>query len=146
MNNEMNEYCYNPCDRNEFQVSCTAIGLFLALLFGAVLGTIFYFGLITAIPILLWVIFGVGAFSVVTTIALAAFQQFLPSKICLCRVRNLLLIGGLGAFVTSVIALLSAVTAFSVLSAILVGVAGFFAFLAIAALVCFVLCSAKCCL
>jgi len=143
-NNYNNEYCCEVRERAEICISCLAAGITAGILLGVAAGLLFFFGVITNLTIALWVAFGVGIFTLVSSFGAALLTPVWISRKCFCRSNNALLTGGIGLVITTVIALSTGIAAGSILSAILIGLVAFFLLLSVAALICFIICITRC--
>lgn len=125
-------------------VSCTLIGVISALFAGVVLGALYFFGILTAliIPLEAVLAFGIIAFFGISAISLVSEKCYL--KNCICRLRGIIYTGAVGTILSSIIALLVSLTPGAILSAIVIGLVGFFLVLLIAAIICLVSCTADC--
>ena len=143
-NNYNNEYSCEVGERSEVCISGLVAGVTSGILVAIAAALLFFFGVITNLTIALWVVFGVGIFTLVSTFAAALLTPVWISRKCFCKNKNALLTGGIGLVVTTVIALSSAIGAFSILSAILIGLVTFFLLLSVAAIICFIICITRC--
>ena len=143
-NNYNNEYSCEVRERSEVYISCLVAGVTAGILLAIAAALLFFFGVITNLTIALWVAFGVGIFTLVSTFAAALLTPVWISRKCFCRNKNALLTGGIGLVVTTVIALSATIAAQSILSAILIGLVTFFLLLSVAAIICFIICITRC--
>ncbi len=133
----MNNGC--NCD-----ASCKFIGFAIALVTGVIAGLLFYFDVFSSVERALEVtlVIGAAAFSLISAAFL--FTRECRLKRCLCRYRGILLGGALGTFFASFVSILTAVTTFSVVSAIFVGLTAFFLIMLVAGLICLTACTGEC--
>ena len=143
-NNYNNDYSCEVRERSELCISCLLAGITAGVLVAIAVGLLFFFGVITNLTIALWVAFGVGIFTLVSTFAAALLTPVWISRKCFCRNKNALLTGGIGLVVTTVIALSTTLAAQSILSAILIGLVAFFLLLSLASIICFIICITRC--
>ncbi|MGI5971956.1 MAG: hypothetical protein ACOX7P_09610 [Oscillospiraceae bacterium] len=119
---------------------CTKVGFVLSLLFGIVIGTLFYFGCIGVsflIKIALFIALFGGFFALVAAILSCHCASI--GK-CLKLVRKNLLLGVVGAIITAVVAFSILLIPFCIKTAVLVGFIALFLGLILSALVCFIIC------
>ncbi len=101
-------------------------------------------GVITVLPVFLWVAFGVSAaYLGVLTLALALTRRNEGCS-CQCDLLKLVLAGILGTILLSLVLLAVGIVATSILSAILVGILLFAFALIFTATACFVVCLTDC--
>lgn len=129
------------CNGSDF---CKIIGITAALIFGIAVGLLYFFGVFTAIAIPLTTILAFGFVGIAGVTAISLFAKGREITGCLCRLKGTLLSGAIGTFILSLAALAVSLTTGSVLSAVVIGVVGFFLALLIAGLVCLVSCAANC--
>lgn len=125
-------------------VSCKLIGVISALFAGVVLGALYFFGILTAIIIPLQAVLAFGIIAFFGISAVSLLKQKCNLTNCLCRLRGILFTGAVGTILSSLIALLVSLTPGAILSAIVIGLVGFFLVLLIAAIICLVSCTADC--
>lgn len=125
-------------------VSCALVGVILALFAGAVLGALYFFGVLSAIalPIQAVLLFGIIAFFGISAISLVSGKCRFTN--CLCKLRSILFTGSVGTILSALIALLVSLTPGAILSAIVIGIVAFFLVLLIAGIICLVSCVADC--
>lgn len=133
----------NNCKCN-CSILCSVIGTAIALVFGTAVGFLFYFGVFSAIVIPLTTILAFGFVSIIGTATTALLNRSCEIEGCLCRLKGMLLSGATGTFISSLAALAVSLTTGSVLSAIVIGLVGFFLALLIAGVVCLVNCVTDC--
>lgn len=124
-----------------------ACGLW-AIVASAILGVLAAFfqitGIITVVPVFLWVAFGIAvAYLGILTVA-AALNRRNDGCGCRCDLLNLVLTGILGTILLALVLLAVGIVATSVLSAILVGVLVFFFALIFTGTACFIRCLSDC--
>lgn len=112
----------------------------ISLLIAVIIGVIFTPAVVTGLTTLLFIIFGVAAFFLVALIAIALFGRK-REDFCVCETGTCLLVGSLGAIITSAITL--ALTVSATVTAILVGIVTFFIVLAIIQFFLLILCLVK---
>ncbi len=109
----------------------------ISLILAVIVGVVFDAAVVTGLVALLYTILGVAAFFLITLIVIA----LLPTRrenYCVCENGTCLLLGSLGAIITSVITL--ALTVSTTVTAVLLGIVTFFIALAIIEFFLFILC------
>ncbi|MDP4134197.1 MAG: hypothetical protein Q8882_09315 [Bacillota bacterium] len=130
----MNNRCCCCC------ISCTAVGIFLSIIFAILIGVLFFFGLVPGITTAIWIALGVAAFAAIVTFVNVLQDRNYDHRSCICEFLRGLIVGIVGTIITAIIALAIPLIPFIVLIAILVGLVAFFLALVISQLVCFLLC------
>lgn len=116
------------------------IPVIISLIIAIIVGVIFTPTVVTGLTTLLFIIFGVAAFFLVALIAIILFGRR-REDYCVCEFGTCLLIGSLGAIISSTIAL--ALTVSTTVTAILIGIITFFIVLAIIQFFLLILCLIK---
>ena len=117
--------------------SCTVAAVIASALVGIITAFFQITGVITVLPVFLWVVFGI-AVVYLGILTAAAFAGTNIQSRCRCSVLNSVLIGILGSVLLSVILLAVGIVATSVVSAILVGLLLFFFALTLTASACLI--------
>ena len=125
--------------------TCLVIGIALSVIFGIIIGIIFYLGLVPLITTGIWIAFGVAVLALVFLLSSVLFTARVKVFKCLCLSLGALLIGILGTILTAVGALSITLVTGSILIAILIGLGALFFGLVLAALTCIILCILDCC-
>lgn len=112
----------------------------ISLLIAVIVGVIFTPAVVTGLTTLLFIIFGVAAYFLLALIAIVLFGKR-KEDFCICEFGTCLLVGSLGAIITSAITL--ALTVSATVTAILVGIVTFFIVLAIIQFFLLVFCLVK---
>ena len=122
---------------------CVLLAIAASVIIGIVAAFLFITGAVTVTPVFLIVAFGIAIAALGVAAVTAALVRRYAGD-CLCTALQAVLTGILGTVLVSVVLLAVGITATSVISAILVGLAaGFFA-LTVTAGACFVRCLADC--
>lgn len=119
--------CDNGC------LLATVISIFL----GAIIGVLFYFGLISAFVIGTWIAFGIAMLALIGLVAIANNRN---NNICICAYGRCLLAGIIGTIISAIIALAIELSVASIISAIVAAALGLFFTLLIIAIVLFIRC------
>lgn len=101
-------------------------------------------GVITVVPVLLWVVFGIAVVYLGVLVVANALARRYEQPCCICPVQQVVLAGILGAILLSVILLAVGIVTTSVLSAIGVGLLLFFFALTITGSACLIRCQTDC--
>lgn len=116
------------------------IPVIISLIIAIIVGVIFTPAVVTGLTTLLFIIFGVAAFFLVSLIAIILFGRK-KEEFCVCEYGTCLLVGALGAIIASAITL--ALTVSATVTAILIGIVTFFIVLAIIQFFLLILCLIK---
>lgn len=124
--------------------SCTLAAVIASAIIGVLAAFLQITGVITVVPVFLWVVFGIAVVYLAVLIVAAVLAGRAETSACLCSALNALLIGIQGAVLLAVVLLAIGIVATSIISAILVGLLVFFFSLVIASSACLVRSSAPC--
>lgn len=121
---------------------CGCFGVQLALVFGAVVGILFAFGLIPGIVTAAWIAFGLAVLLLIFLIAALLTVSDRSRILCKCLRKNIccLLIGIIGSIILTIIALSIVLIPTVTLIAAIVALAAFFFALMIIGLISFICC------
>ena len=126
--------CYKQCS------ACLLIGITLSIIFGVIVGILFFFGYVPLIETAVWIAFGIAAFALAILLISAIFSNRDKVYKCLRANAGALLTGIIGTLITAIAALSIILTPGSVLIAILIGLGAIFLGVTLTALVCLILC------
>jgi hypothetical protein len=126
--------CYKQCS------ACLLIGITLSIIFGVIVGILFFFGYVPLIETAVWIAFGIAAFALAILLISAIFSNREKVYKCLRANAGALLTGIIGTLITAIAALSIILTPGSVLIAILIGLGAIFLGVTLTALVCLILC------
>ncbi len=131
----------NECRMVEF-CPCKIIGIIISAILGIAAGALFFNGIITVIPFVLWffIIFAAIALAFFVIASLAFCLNYCEDTvICFCRNLGLLLTGSIGTIVLGIFLLLFPI-AVTLLVSFLIGLLVFFFGLLITGIICYLLC------
>jgi hypothetical protein len=126
--------CYKQCS------ACLLIGITLSIIFGVIVGILFFIGYVPLIETAVWIAFGIAAFALAILLISAIFSNREKVYKCLRANAGALLTGIIGTLITAIAALSIILTPGSVLIAILIGLGAIFLGVTLTALVCLILC------
>jgi len=123
---------------------CTLIGAIVSVCIGIVAAILRYTATVTVTPAFLWVLFGIGAVTLLLTPVSIALVYRLGRGDCVCSSLGGIIAGTLGTVLTSLLLLGITFAATSVAGAAIFGLLlGFFT-LTLASVACLAICIAKC--
>lgn len=129
----------NNCNFN----ACSFLGVFISILFGALIGVLFAFGLIPNIVISAWIAFGISVLALIFLMLTVITAATNPSKAltrCLNNNTTCLLVAIFGTLIFTLVALSIVLTTTSILIIIIVAISAFFFTLLIIALIALIAC------
>ena len=123
-----------------FQCKCTCLSTIIAILSGVTLGVLYYLEYV-ATGIIFWTFLAIGVLAILL-LPVYALTKCCDEDRCFCDYRKLLTIASLGTIITAAIGLLVPIS-FTILTAIVISFATFFAVLLIGSVICFTKCLCK---
>jgi len=133
----------NSCKKCIFS-TCGCLAILAALLIGAAVGALFFFGLLPNIlTVVARIVLRLGVLTIAFILAAQALSSlYLPNPLrdCLCSGITCLLVGAFGSVILAIAALSVALAPFSIIYAVIVGLGALFLTLMIIALIAFIRC------
>lgn len=133
--------CNNKCGFR----ACSCIGILIGIVFAAVVGLLFAFTSIPFLTTAVWIAFGLGALTLVSTIAgifLGAVTAPNALSRCFCEHTSCLLAGSMGTILAALVSLAITLSSASVFAIVLVAITAFFFALTFLALISLIRCIA----
>ena len=124
--------------------NCTILAVLASIIIGIIAAFLTFSATITLTPAFLWVVFGIAVVYLAVILVTSALARGPTLRLCLCPSLTLLLIGILGAALTSLILLGITFAATSVVGAIISGLVLAFLSLILTTLACIIRCIAGC--
>ncbi len=124
--------------------SCALIAIIASVIIGVVAAFLQITGVITVLPVFLWVVLGIAVVYLAIITVAAAIAKGYDGCGCKCSILSVVIAGILGSILFSVVFLAVGVTAGSVASAILTGLLLISFSLLITGTACFARCLADC--
>lgn len=124
--------------------NCTILAVLGSIIIGIIAAFLTYSATITLTPAFLWVVLGIAVVYLAVILVTSALARGPTLRLCICSSLTLLLIGILGAALTSLILLGVTFAATSVVGAIISGLVLAFLSLILTTLACVIRCIAGC--
>ncbi len=124
--------------------SCTVLAVVASVIVGVITAFLRVTAVITLTPAFLWVTFGIGVATLLTSLLATAFNHRERNGCCLCRTLTAQLLGALGTILFSVILLAITFPATSIIGAVFAGILLFFLTLDLTGTACVIKCLANC--
>lgn len=132
------------CKRNTYVYDGSVMSVILSIIFGVVVGALFYYALLPAITTGVIIAAALAGLVLVLFWISALMRKYYSDNDCVCQNIGTLLTGIFGTIVSSFIALSVALEIATMSYAILIGLVGFFFALTITGAISYLNCKADC--